>query len=98
MRPAASISDLQDEFAEVAARVEQIEGLDEAAKASLRAEEHAGPPLRLTAHVGEDFRHLMEGMRRIYEHVHYINGNARGRLGHAADTIQRDVQCQEPLR
>jgi hypothetical protein len=57
--------------------------LDEAAKASLREEEGAGPPLRLTAHVGEDFRHLMEGMRRIYEQVHYIHGNTRGRLGHA---------------
>lgn len=55
--------------------------LDEAAKASIRP--GAGPPLRLTAHVGEDFRHLLEGMRRIYEHVHYILGNTPGRLGHA---------------
>lgn len=55
--------------------------LDEAAKVSIR--DGAGPPLRLTAHVGEDFRHLMEGMRRIYEQVHYILGNIRGRLGHA---------------
>jgi hypothetical protein len=55
--------------------------LDEAAKVSIR--EGAGPPLRLTAHVGEDFRHLLEGMRRIYEQVHYILGNTPGRLGHA---------------
>ena len=40
-------------------------------------------PLKITAHVGEDFRHLLEGMRRIYEHVHYILGGGSGRLGHA---------------
>jgi hypothetical protein len=55
--------------------------LDEAAKVSIL--ENAGPPLRVTAHVGEDFRHLMEGMRRIYEQIHYILGNTAGRLGHA---------------
>lgn len=43
----------------------------------------AGPPLGVTAHVGEDFRHLLEGMRRIYEQVHYVLGPAGGRLGHA---------------
>ncbi len=55
--------------------------LDEAAKVSILKD--AGPPLRITAHVGEDFRHLLEGMRRIYEQVHYILGNTPGRLGHA---------------
>jgi hypothetical protein len=30
---------------------------------------NAGPPFRLTAHVGEDFRHLLEGLRRIYEQI-----------------------------
>ncbi|WP_189836439.1 hypothetical protein [Sulfuriferula multivorans] len=40
-------------------------------------------PLKVTAHVGEDFRHLLEGMRRIYEQVHYILGGTKGRLGHA---------------
>lgn len=55
--------------------------IDEAAKVSIL--EHAGPPLRITAHVGEDFRHLMEGLRRIYEQIHYILGNTPGRLGHA---------------
>lgn len=55
--------------------------LDTAAKVSIR--EGAGPPLRVTAHAGEDFRHLLEGMRRIYEQVHYLLGNAGGRLGHA---------------
>lgn len=54
---------------------------DESAKISIL--KNAGPPLRITAHVGEDFRHLLEGMRRIYEQVHYILGNTPGRLGHA---------------
>jgi hypothetical protein len=40
-------------------------------------------PLGLTAHVGEDFRHLMEGMRRIFECVHYLLRRSGGRLGHA---------------
>lgn len=41
------------------------------------------PPLGVTAHVGEDFRHLMEGMRRIEEHLNYVLRRAPGRLGHA---------------
>lgn len=55
--------------------------LDAAAKVSLMV--GAGPPLRVTAHVGEDFRHLQEGLRRIYEQVHYILDGNPGRLGHA---------------
>jgi hypothetical protein len=39
--------------------------------------------LRITAHVGEDFRHLMEGMRRIFETVNYLLRRSGGRLGHA---------------
>jgi len=60
--------------------------LDTAAKASIfpdKKQQQTPPPLRVTAHVGEDFRHLMEGLRRIYEQVHYILGNTPGRLGHA---------------
>ena len=60
--------------------------LDTAAKASIfpdKQQQQTPPPLRITAHVGEDFRHLMEGMRRIYEQIHYILGNTPGRLGHA---------------
>lgn len=55
--------------------------LDESARHSIR--NGAGPPLRVTGHVGEDFRHLLEGLRRIYEHVHYVSGTYSGRLGHA---------------
>ena len=40
------------------------------------------PPLRITGHVGEDFRHLQEGMRRIYEFAHYILDGGSGRIGH----------------
>lgn len=49
--------------------------------ASLRPQ--AGPPLGATAHVGEDFRHLLEGLRRIYEQTRYLLGRGGGRLGHA---------------
>lgn len=55
--------------------------VDESARVSIR--EEGLTPLQVTAHVGEDFRHLLEGMRRIYEHVHYVLGGASGRLGHA---------------
>ncbi len=55
--------------------------LDESARVCVLDEDLA--PLKITAHVGEDFRHLLEGMRRIYEHIHYIQGGATGRLGHA---------------
>lgn len=57
--------------------------VDASAVASIRRQEDAGPPLNITAHVGEDFRHLLEGMRRIHENVQYILGGTRGRLGHA---------------
>lgn len=40
-------------------------------------------PMRMTAHVGEDFRHLMEGLRRVFESVRYLLERAGGRLGHA---------------
>jgi Adenosine deaminase len=55
--------------------------LDASARVSIL--EGAGPPLKLTAHVGEDFRHLQEGLRRIYEQVHYVLDGNGGRLGHA---------------
>ncbi len=55
--------------------------LDISARTSIM--EGSGPPLNVTSHVAEDFRHLLEGMRRIYETVHYILGGSRGRLGHA---------------
>ena len=55
--------------------------VDESARAAMLEEGLA--PLRITAHVGEDFRHLLEGMRRIYEQLHYVLGGATGRLGHA---------------
>lgn len=55
--------------------------VDESARIAMQQE--GLEPLKITAHVGEDFRHLLEGMRRIYEHVHYILGGSSGRLGHA---------------
>jgi hypothetical protein len=55
--------------------------VDESARASVLEEGLA--PLKLTAHVGEDFTHLLQGLRRIYEQVHYVLGGGAGRLGHA---------------
>lgn len=51
--------------------------------AAYQAEPHAPPPLGVTTHAGEDFRHLLEGLRRVYEHLHYVLGTRGGRLGHA---------------
>lgn len=39
--------------------------------------------LRRTMHVGEDFRHLLEGLRRIYEALAFIPLISGDRLGHA---------------
>jgi hypothetical protein len=41
------------------------------------------PPLRLTMHVGEDFRRLVEGLRRIHEPIEFGVLGAGDRLGHA---------------
>ncbi|MBN1207143.1 MAG: hypothetical protein JXB05_19820 [Myxococcaceae bacterium] len=54
-----------------------------ATAAAARLGHQQPPPLRLTAHVGEDFRHLMEGLRHIFECMHYLLGHSGGRLGHA---------------
>src|SRR5262249_29600804 len=41
------------------------------------------PTVRTTAHVGEDFRHLMEGLRRVFETVRYLLAGTGSRIGHA---------------
>ena len=38
--------------------------------------------LRFTCHVGEDFRHLMSGLRRIHEVVHHLKFHTGDRIGH----------------
>ncbi len=38
--------------------------------------------VRFTCHAGEDFRHLMSGLRRVYEVVHYLKFHAGDRIGH----------------
>jgi hypothetical protein len=55
----------------------------EAAFASVLPGAGGAPTVRTTAHVGEDFRHLMEGMRRIFEAVRYLLASNGSRLGHA---------------
>jgi hypothetical protein len=53
------------------------------ARAAARSASRNAPPLRMTAHVGEDFRHLLEGLRRVYECLHYLLDRSGGRMGHA---------------
>jgi hypothetical protein len=55
----------------------------EAAYAAMLPGAQGAPPLRTTAHVGEDFRHLMEGLRRIFEAARYLLAANGGRIGHA---------------
>ncbi|WP_300673747.1 hypothetical protein [Desulfoluna sp.] len=41
------------------------------------------PPLRTTIHTGEDFIHLLGGLRRVEETIRYFNLGPGDRLGHA---------------
>jgi hypothetical protein len=43
---------------------------------------HRIPPLRSTAHAGEDFVHLLTGLRRIDEAVEYLACQEGDRIGH----------------
>lgn len=54
-----------------------------AARASARPRSLGAPTLRTTAHVGEDYRHLLEGLRRIFETSRYLLAVEGSRLGHA---------------
>lgn len=38
--------------------------------------------LKFTCHAGEDFRHLLSGIRRIEETIHYLKFHAGDRIGH----------------
>jgi hypothetical protein len=54
-------------------------------KASL-ALQHQGqkvPPLGVTAHTGEDYAHLLNGLRRVEEAMFYLASQRGDRLGHA---------------
>jgi len=53
-----------------------------AAIASSRID-HEPPPLRATAHAGEDFLHLLTGLRRIDEALTHLVNREGDRLGHA---------------
>ena len=52
--------------------------------------------LGFTFHAGEDFRHLLSGLRRIYEVIHFLKFHAGDRLGHGlALGILVDDWCKE---
>lgn len=55
----------------------------EAALATLASDERRPEPLRATAHCGEDYVHLLGGLRRIDETLRYLADRPGDRLGHA---------------
>lgn len=53
-------------------------------------------PLRMTLHAGEDFRTLLEGLRRIHEPIEFGLLRQRDRIGHAvALGIDATAWCRE---
>jgi hypothetical protein len=48
-----------------------------------RPSEPTPPPLRVSVHAGEDFVHLLGGIRRIDEAIDYLHLSQGDRLGHA---------------
>lgn len=44
---------------------------------------HCVPPIRTSVHCGEDFMHLMTGLRRIHEAIAHLGVAEGDRLGHA---------------
>ncbi|MBI4705710.1 MAG: hypothetical protein HY744_31850 [Deltaproteobacteria bacterium] len=55
----------------------------EAAIATLAGAPRRPEPLRATAHCGEDFVHLLGGLRRVDEALNYLASRSGDRLGHA---------------
>ena len=52
--------------------------------------------LGFTCHAGEDFRHLLSGLRRIYESVHHLKFHAGDRIGHGiALGVNVDEWCHK---
>lgn len=54
--------------------------------------------LGFTFHAGEDFRHLLSGLRRVYEVIHFLKFHAGDRLGHglALGVLVDDWCAQHP--
>ena len=51
--------------------------------------------LGFTCHAGEDFRHLMSGLRRVYEAIQYLKFHAGDRIGHGlALGVDVEIWCQ----
>jgi hypothetical protein len=79
-------------------------GLQAATQLRLRGE-FTIPPLRTSVHAGEDFVHLLTGLRRLDDTVNYLQLEEGDRLGHAlslgidpsgwCDRVGRVVQIHE---
>lgn len=51
--------------------------------------------LGFTCHAGEDFRHLISGLRRVYETIHFLKFHAGDRIGHGlALGVEVDEWCR----
>ena len=60
-----------------------LHDVSERVSAFLRTEHgHDIPPLRTTVHAGEDFVHLLGGLRRIDEVIHFLHLKEGDRIGH----------------
>lgn len=68
----------------VAPLIRYVREVAQAASRSLsaRPDEERPPPLRTTVHAGEDFVHLLGGLRRVDEAIEYLGLHQGDRIGH----------------
>jgi len=67
----------------VAPLVRYVRAASAAASAAIhRAYEHLVSPIRTAVHAGEDFVHLLSGMRRLGESIEYMKLGPGDRIGH----------------
>jgi hypothetical protein len=67
----------------VAPLLRYVRSAGEAASAALRRGlEHVVPPMKTAVHAGEDFVHLLSGMRRLHESIQYFQLRPGDRIGH----------------
>lgn len=72
-------------------------GLETSKRLAHRFPRYRVNPLRATCHVGEDYRRLAEGTRRIHEPIEFGMLQTGDRLGHAL-ALADDPRCREETR
>ncbi len=64
--------------------IKYLKSISRSISAYIKSTEQAHvPPFRTTAHAGEDFQHLLGGLRRVDETIEYFEMSQGDRLGHA---------------